>query len=109
MDDDSGLHGIRRLVNNATMTEIKFKKGGNWFGWITAYNINDWNNGVAGSKNIEIDGIQIDFSGVSGYEAKYRVSTIGSNAYLSWVVGTSDYAGIFGKTIDKVQIEIIKA
>ena len=71
--------------------------------------INDWNTGVAGSKNIEVDGIQIDFSGVSGYEAKYRVSTIGSNAYLSWVVGTSDYAGIFGKAIDKVQIEIIKA
>ena len=26
LDDDSGLHGIRRLVNNATMTEIKFEK-----------------------------------------------------------------------------------
>ena len=31
--DDSGLHGIRRLVNNATMTEIKFEKGGNWLNY----------------------------------------------------------------------------
>ena len=33
LDDDSGLHGIRRLVNNATMTEIKFEKGGNWLNY----------------------------------------------------------------------------
>ena len=107
--ENQSIRGLAVKVNKGSIKYRVHKKGGNWFGWITAYNINDWNTGVAGSKNIEIDGIQIDFSGVSGYEAKYRVSTIGSNAYLSWVVGTSDYAGIFGKAIDKVQIEIIKA
>lgn len=95
-------------VNKGSIKYRVHKKGGNWLGWITAYNVNDWNNGVAGSKNIEIDGIQVDFNGVTGYEAKYRVSVIGSVSYLPWVVGTSDYAGIFGKSIDKVQIEITK-
>ena len=56
--------------------------------------------------------IQFDFGGVKGYEAKYRVSLTGTNKYLDWVTGynnTSDgYAGIFGKTIDKVQVEIVK-
>lgn len=102
---------IRGLAVKTTKGTIKYrvhKKGGNWLGWITAYNINDWTNGVAGSKNIEADGIQIEFSGVDGYDVRYRVSTVDSTSYLPWVVGTSDYAGIFGKAIDKVQIEIVK-
>lgn len=102
------IRGLAVKVDKGTIKYRVHKKGGNWLGWITAYNINDWTNGVAGSKNIEVDGIQLDFSGVDGYTVKYRVSTIESDTYLPWVLGTSDYAGIFGKVIDKVQIEIAK-
>lgn len=102
------IRGLAVKVDKGTIKYRVHKKGGNWLGWITAYNINDWTNGVAGSKNIEVDGIQLDFSGVDGYTVKYRVSTIESDTYLPWVLGTSDYAGIFGKAIDKVQIEIAK-
>lgn len=100
--------GLAIKVDKGTIRYRVHKKGGNWFNWITAYNINDWNKGVAGSKNIEIDGIQVDFNGIDGFEARYRVSTVGNNSYLPWVVGTSDYAGIFGKSIDQIQIEIVK-
>lgn len=103
------IRGLAVKVDKGTIKYRVHKKCGNWLDWITAYNINDWTNGVAGSKNIEVDGIQLDFSGVDGYTVKYRVSTIESDTYLPWVLGTSDYAGIFGKAIDKIQIEIIKA
>lgn len=114
--NDMGYSGvknnpIRGLAIKVDKGFIKYrvhKKGGNWLNWITAYNINDWNKGVAGTKTADIDGIQIDFSGINGYEVKYRVSTVGNNSYLPWVIGTSDYAGIFGKSIDQLQIEIAK-
>lgn len=105
-------YSVRGLAIKTDSGSIKYrvhKKGGGWLNWITAYNINDWNKGVAGSKNIEVDGIQIDFNGLEGYEAKYRVSNVGSDKYLPWIIGTSDYAGIFGKAIDQIQIEIIKS
>lgn len=106
--ENQSIRGLAVKVDKGAIKYRVHKKGGNWLGWITAYDINDWNSGVAGSKNIEADGIQLDFSGVDDYTVKYRVSTIGSSAYLPWVVGTSGYAGVFGKTIDKVQIEIAK-
>ena len=102
------IRGLAIKVDKGFIKYRVHKKGGNWLNWITAYNINDWNKGVAGSKNIEIDGIQVDFNGIDGFEARYRVSTVGSNSYLPWVVGTSDYAGVFGKSIDQLQIEIVK-
>ena len=45
--------------------------------------------------------------GVSGYEVKYRVSTTSSSAYLPWVTGKEDYAGIFGSAIDCIQAVIV--
>lgn len=104
-------YAVRGLAIKVDKGSIKYrvhKKGGGWLNWITACNINDWNKGIAGSKNIEVDGIQVDFNGLEGYEAKYRVSNVGNDKYLPWVIGTSDYAGIFGKAIDQIQIEIVK-
>lgn len=82
---------------------------GKWLSWIDKFNKADWNNGVAGYPGYTVDGIQLDFSGVPGYQVMYRVSTFGTNTYLPWVKGTADYAGIFGKAIDKIQIKIVKA
>ena len=107
---------IRGIAIKADKGQLKYRvhiKGGGWLGWISNYDINNWRTGCAGNKIRDIDAIQIDFSGVPGYKVRYRVSTIYTKSYLNWIEGynTSNsmgYAGIFGKAIDKIQIEIIK-
>ena len=107
---------IRGIAIKADKGQLKYRvhiKGGGWLGWISNYDINNWRTGCAGNKIRDIDAIQIDFSGVPGYKVRYRVSTIYTKSYLNWIEGynTSNsmgYAGIFGKAIDKIQIEIVK-
>lgn len=78
-----------------------------WLPYVTGYNWWDNENGYAGLTNGgQIDGIRIKTSGTGG-KARYKVSTIGSTGYLPSVVEDSDFAGIYGKAIDKLQIEII--
>lgn len=107
---------IRGIAIKADKGQLKYRvhiKGGGWLGWISDYDIDNWKTGCAGNKIRDIDAIQIDFSGVPEYKVRYRVSTISPKSYLDWIEGynTSNsmgYAGIFGKAIDKIQIEIIK-
>ena len=119
--DGNGYAGIenktvRGIAIKVDKGQLKYRvhvKGGGWLGWISDYDIDNWKTGCAGNKTIDIDAIQIDFSGVSGYTARYRVSTISTKSYLDWIEGynTSNsmgYAGIFGRAIDKIQVEIIK-
>ena len=110
--ENKAIRGLAAKVSKGTLKYRVHVKNGGWLGWINTYNIKDWAKGCAGTRTKDIDGIQFDFEGVSGYEAKYRVSLTGTNKYLGWVTGynnTSDgYAGIFGRTIDKVQVEIVK-
>lgn len=119
--DGNGYAGIenktvRGIAIKVDKGQLKYRvhvKSGGWLGWISDYDIDNWKTGCAGNKTIDIDAIQIDFSGVSGYTARYRVSTISTKSYLDWIEGynTSNsmgYAGIFGRAIDKIQIEIIK-
>jgi hypothetical protein len=35
-------------------------------------------------------------TGVDGYEAQYRASTVYGRGYYPWVIGMADYAGVFG-------------
>ena len=110
--ENKAIRGLAAKVSKGTLKYRVHVKNGGWLGWIKAYNIKDWSKGCAGAKTKDIDGIQFDFNGVEGYTAKYRVSLTGSTSYLDWVVGynntSNGYAGIFGKTIDKVQVEIVK-
>lgn len=118
LEDYAGLENgaIRGLAAKVSKGKLRYRvhiKGGGWLSWIETYNIKDWSKGCAGLRTRDIDAVQFDFSGVSGYNIKYRVSTTGSAQYLPWVTGfnnTNDngYAGIFGKTIDKIQVEIVK-
>lgn len=82
---------------------------GKWLNWIDQFNKADWNNGVAGYPGYTVDGIQLELIGVPGYQVMYRVSTFGTGTYLPWVKGLEDYAGLYGKAIDKIQIKIVKA
>lgn len=82
---------------------------GKWLGWITQFNKADWNNGVAGYPGYTVDGLQLELEGVPGYQVMYRVSIFGTCTYLPWVKGLEDYAGLYGKAIDKIQVKIVKA
>ena len=102
---------VKAIAAKSSKGTLKYRvhlKNGGWLSWITACNTKDWVKGCAGTSRKEIDGVQFTLEGVPGYEAKYRVSLTSSGAYLDWVTGLKDYAGIFGKTIDKVQVEIVK-
>lgn len=107
---------IRGLAVKASKGTIKYRvhvKGGGWLSWIAKYDANNWVNGCAGIKTKDADAIQVSLEGVTGYTVKYRVSTVGSTDYLPWVTGynntnSNGYAGIYGKSIDKVQMEITK-
>lgn len=110
--ENSAVRGLTAYTTTGTLKYRVHSKGGGWLSWISKSDVNDWNKGVAGLKSRDIDGIQFDFSGVTGYTVKYRCSVVGSTSYLSWITGWGDgsmgYSGIFGKSIDKIQVEIVK-
>ena len=102
---------IRCLTAKASEGTLYYRVhllGGGWLGWISKSNIGDLYHGYAGLPGYQIDGVQAYLSGVSGYEVEYRVSIVGSKSYYPWVKGMKDYAGLFGKKIDKIQMRIVK-
>ena len=110
--DYAGIRGyaITDIAIKVNKGSIKYRvhvKGGDWLGFVTGYNWNDYNNGYAGNHK-PIDLVQIIYSGDSELP-KYRVSPINSN-YYSWQYGDKTgsgydgYAGAKGKTIDRIQI-----
>lgn len=108
----SGIKGkeIRGLVVKASEGLIKYRvhiKGGGWLSWISKYEKNNWRDGCAGLKSQKVDAIQVILNGVEGYQVKYRVSPVGKD-YYPWVTGVATYAGVFGKPIDRIQIQIVK-
>lgn len=88
---------------------VHVKNGNKWYSWIDQYNKADWNNGVAGYPGCTVDGLQMELVGAPGYQVMYRVSLFGTGTYLPWVKGLEDYAGLYGKAIDKIQVKIVKA
>ena len=102
---------IRCLAAKSSEGTLQYRVhliGGGWLNWISKYNLSDLYHGYAGLPTMKIDAIQVKLNGVDGYEAQYRVSSNASTGYYPWVTGLSDYAGVFGKPIDKIQIKIIK-
>lgn len=84
-------------------------KGGNWLGWVTGYDINEWTNGYAGNGK-PIDAIRIYYytpDDIRPYKkAKYRVNN------LPWMYDNEPdasgdtFAGIIGVDATKFQITI---
>ena len=110
--DYAGIRGyaITDIAIKVNKGSIKYRvhvKGGDWLGFVTGYNWNDYNNGYAGNHK-PIDLVQIIYSEDSELP-KYRVSPINAN-YYSWQYGDKTgrgfdgYAGAKGKTIDRIQI-----
>lgn len=113
LEDFAGIKGraITDIAIKVTSGSIKYRvhiKGGGWLPYVTGFDIYDNKNGYAGTGK-PIDAIEVIFE--SDKSAFYRVAPINKN-YYSWqknnqVGGDQDgYAGLFGKLIDRVQIEI---
>lgn len=101
---------ITGITAKASLGELKYRvhlPNGKWLGWINKSDSNDWNTGIAGIKNRSIDGLQMEYN-KNDFVVKYRVSLIGETSFLPWVTESTDYAGIFGRLIDKIQIKIEK-
>ena len=110
-NDESPVSAIAIKAEHECMTYRVHVAGGKWLPWVSGYNTKDNKNGYAGNKGQPIDAIQI--KPIDGYDVRYRVSTFGSKEYLPWVTNYNlkngdGYAGIIGRTIDKVQIELIR-
>lgn len=114
--DGMGYAGVERYAINCFMAKategtIKYRVhvlNGGWLSWISKYDENDWYNGYAGLPSYKIDAIEAELVGVSGYQIRYRVSNADTKEYYPWVLGREDYAGVFGRPVDKVQMEIVK-
>ena len=120
------LTGFALKVNKGTIQYSAHIKNGNWLGNVTGFNYKDYNNGYAGNgqpaeKGGPIDAIKINYKTPSEiinkygyYKAAYRVHVLGG-AWLNWQYdtettnGQDGYAGIFGKTIDAIEVKLIKA
>lgn len=95
------------MIKLSDGTPIKYRvhvKNGNWLPYVTGYNKNDHNNGYAGNGKV-IDAIEIK---CDKYEIGYKVSsTANGQRYYSEVINDEDYAGVFGKPIDKVMCRVL--
>lgn len=114
--ENKAIKGFAMKVDNTNISYRVHENGGNWYDWISGYNTKDWNKGVAGNKK-PIDAIQVKINDInSKYTLRLRVSYLNRRTYLPWVKAgpwtnenaDSSYAGIFGKSIDKVQIEVVE-
>ena len=102
------ITGFTAMATKGTLRYRAHVTNVGWFAWVDKSNRNDWRYGIAGNPDTPIDGIQLELVNAPGYQVMYRVSLMGSNEYLPWVTGLEDYAGIYGKIIDKIQIKIVK-
>ena len=96
------------MIKLSDGTPIKYRvhvKNGNWLPWVTGYNKNDHNNGYAGNGKV-IDAIEIK---CDKYEIGYKVSstTNGARYYSEVKDSQNDYAGVFGRAIDKIMCRVL--
>lgn len=109
-NDYAGIigHSVCAVYANLSSGNITYKvhtKGGKWLPEVV--NRKDY----AGIYNKPIDGLMIKTN--TGRTVRYRVHIKKTNKWLPWVTGYNEkdgnngYAGIFGKDIDAIQIDIV--
>ena len=124
LSDYAGVIGkpITDVAIKATAGRVRYRvhvKGGKWLPYVSGYSLSDHENGYAGDKR-PIDAVEIYYYTPDNivkeqgyYKAKYRVSPT-SGGYYPWqydnetTAGQDGYAGVFGKTIDRLQITLSK-
>ena len=122
LDDYAGMIGkeITDVMVKADKGDMRYRvhiNGGGWLPYVTGYDTGDDENGYAGDLK-PIDAVEIYYGTPSdivkerGYlRAEYRVSPI-DRGYYDWQYddettgGQDGYAGSFGMTIDRLQINL---
>lgn len=115
LEDFAGIKGkpITDVAIKSLSGSLRYRVhvlGRGWLPYVTGYDVSNLLNGYAGNGK-PIDAIQIEYTGESGQKARYRVATI-DGAYYGWqknketTAGQDGYAGLAGKQIDRLQIEI---
>lgn len=105
---DSPITDVAIKVDKGSIKYRVHVKGGNWLGWITGYDIKDINKYAGNGK--AIDAIQIYYytpNDIRPYKrAKYKTN-------YGWQYDTETknnqdgYAGVFGKNVTKLYLEIV--
>lgn len=114
-EDYAGLENkpIQAIYMNPSKGHLKYRVkmvgSNNYLPWVT--DREDYAGLLVEGKYI--DCVQIELCDCPGYEVQYRSSTTASTNYLDWVSGynnTNDdgYSGVKNRTIDKLQIKIVK-
>lgn len=109
-EDYAGVRGSAitdvaiRVSSGSVKYRVHLTNENRWLPYVTGCNINDGNNGYAGN-GTPIDAIEVIYTPPSGhsYTLYYKVSPVNGN-YFSEV--SNDYAGIFGRNIDRLQMRI---
>ena len=108
--ENSPITGVAIRVDKGSVWYQVHVKGGGWLGKVTGYNINDYINGWAGN-NKPIDAIRVYYntpSNIRPYKkAKYKVNNYSWQYDNETKHGQDGYAGAFGVTATKFQIEIV--
>lgn len=92
--------------------KIKYRvhiKGSSWLGWISDYNIGNMQTGYAGNGK-EIDAIQIYYytpNDIRPYKRAHYKTNYGWQFDDETKNGQDGYAGVFGKNVTKLYIEIV--
>ena len=107
--DKAPIQALKAYLSKGSVQYRAHTVNGKWWDWITDCSGTGFNSysGVLG-KNI--DAIQMKLVGdlAKTHSIQYRVSTSTSNGYLPWVSDDTDYAGIVGSPIDKIQMYVKK-
>ncbi|HAK42007.1 MAG TPA: hypothetical protein DCM59_03905, partial [Clostridium sp.] len=95
----SPIQGVYANVDSGSIQYRVHTQNGDWLPWVID------RQDYAGILGQSIDGIQMQVSGLSGCNVRYRAYVGGR--WLPWVAGLADYAGLFGQPIEGIQVEII--
>lgn len=115
LNDYAGWEGspitcVAIKVNNGSIKYRVHIKGGDWLPYVTGYNVNDHSNGYAGNGKV-IDAIEVYYntpSSIRPYKrAKYKVNSYSWQYDNEKDKSQDGYAGSFGTSVTKLQIEII--
>ena len=121
LEDYAGIegHAITGFAVKVSAGSVKYQAhvvGKGWYDWVTDFNLNDLEYGMAGDLNNPIDCIRVYYytpNEIRPYKmAQYRVDTTDRKQYFSWQYdtdtdnGQDGYAGVYGRPIDRIQIVI---
>lgn len=110
LQDNAGIRGVaaKNLYAYPSNGEVLYRVSrvnGDYYSWVKNYKSNTGNYDYAGN-GVAIDRVQMKLINLNGYSIRYRVR-LSDGTLLPWVVNDSDYAGIRGRAISNIEIEIV--